>query len=88
MAEEYFRSTRLEKVPYRLIRGDAFEIMRGLEPGYDIVILDSVCKKRKGIRKSQRMRFRLYEHAVFECPSEMRRRPGYGDQGIPVFDIG
>ena len=40
IAEQHFRLNRLEKVPHRLIRGDVFEIMRGLEPGYDIVILD------------------------------------------------
>ena len=40
IAEEHFRLNRLEKVLHRLIRGDVFEIMRGLEPGYDIVILD------------------------------------------------
>lgn len=30
----------LGKIPTRLIRGDVFEEMRGLEPDYDIVILD------------------------------------------------
>jgi 23S rRNA (cytosine1962-C5)-methyltransferase len=40
IAEQHFRLNRLEKVPHRLIRGDVFEIMRGLDPGYDIVILD------------------------------------------------
>jgi 23S rRNA (cytosine1962-C5)-methyltransferase len=40
IAEDHFRLNQLEKVPHRLIRGDAFEVMRGLEPGYDMVILD------------------------------------------------
>ncbi len=40
IAEEHFRLNQLEKVPRRLIRGDVFKVMRGLEPGYDIVILD------------------------------------------------
>jgi 23S rRNA (cytosine1962-C5)-methyltransferase len=40
IAEQHFRLNQLEKVPHRLIRGDVFEIMRGLEPGYDIMILD------------------------------------------------
>ena len=40
MAEEHFSLNQLEKIPHRLIRGDVFEIMRGLEPGYDMVILD------------------------------------------------
>ena len=39
-AEEHFRLNRLEKVHRRLIRGDVFEVMRGIDPGYDIVILD------------------------------------------------
>jgi 23S rRNA (cytosine1962-C5)-methyltransferase len=40
IAEEHFRLNQLEKVPRRLIRGDVFEVMRGIDPGYDIVILD------------------------------------------------
>jgi 23S rRNA (cytosine1962-C5)-methyltransferase len=40
IAEQHFRLNRLEKVPHRLIRGDVFEVMRSLDPGYDIVILD------------------------------------------------
>lgn len=39
-AEEHFRLNQLEKVPHRRIRGDVFEMMRSLEPGYDMVILD------------------------------------------------
>jgi 23S rRNA (cytosine1962-C5)-methyltransferase len=39
-AEEHFRLNQLEKVSHRLIRGDVFEVMRGIDPGYDIVILD------------------------------------------------
>jgi len=40
MAEEHFRLNHLEKVQHQLIRGDAFDVMRSLEPEYDIVILD------------------------------------------------
>ncbi len=40
MAEEHFTLNRSEKIPHRMIRGDAFEILRGLEPGYDVVVLD------------------------------------------------
>ena len=40
IAEEHFTLNRLEKIPHRMIRGDVFEILRGLEPGYDVVILD------------------------------------------------
>jgi 23S rRNA (cytosine1962-C5)-methyltransferase len=48
-AEEHFHLNLLEMVPHRLIRGDAFEVLRSLEPGYDIVILDPPpFAKRKG----------------------------------------
>jgi 23S rRNA (cytosine1962-C5)-methyltransferase len=40
IAEEHFRLNQLEKVPHRLIREDVFEMMRSLEHGYDMVILD------------------------------------------------
>jgi 23S rRNA (cytosine1962-C5)-methyltransferase len=40
IAEDHFSLNQLEKVHHRLIRGDVFEIMRSLEPGYDMVILD------------------------------------------------
>ncbi len=40
MAKEHFALNRLEKIPRQFIRGDVFEILRGLEPGYDIVVLD------------------------------------------------
>jgi 23S rRNA (cytosine1962-C5)-methyltransferase len=40
MAEEHFELNHLGKIPRQLIRGDAFEVMRNLGPGYDIVILD------------------------------------------------
>ena len=39
-AEDHFSLNQLEKIPHRRIRGDVFEIMRSLEPGYDVVILD------------------------------------------------
>jgi 23S rRNA (cytosine1962-C5)-methyltransferase len=40
VAKAHFTLNQLEKIPHQLIRGDMFEIMRGLEPGYDIIILD------------------------------------------------
>jgi 23S rRNA (cytosine1962-C5)-methyltransferase len=40
IAEEHFSLNQLEGIPHRCIRGDVFEVMRGLEPGYDMVILD------------------------------------------------
>jgi 23S rRNA (cytosine1962-C5)-methyltransferase len=39
-AEANLRLNRLEGTPHRLIRGDAFEVMRGLAGEYDIIILD------------------------------------------------
>ncbi len=49
VAEEHFKLNRLAKIPHRMIRGDVFEILRGLEPGFDIIILDPPpFAKRKG----------------------------------------
>jgi len=39
-AKDHFTLNRLENLSPFLIRGDAFDVMRGLEPDYDIVILD------------------------------------------------
>jgi 23S rRNA (cytosine1962-C5)-methyltransferase len=48
-AEEHFHLNALGQIPHRFIRGDAFEVLRSLEPGYDIVILDPPAfAKRKG----------------------------------------
>jgi len=38
--EGHFSLNRLEKIPFRVIKGDAFDVMRTLEPDYDLVILD------------------------------------------------
>ena len=56
MAEEHFSLNQLEKVPHRFIRGDVFESIRGLEPGYDIVILDPppFAKKRGHLPSASR----------------------------------
>jgi 23S rRNA (cytosine1962-C5)-methyltransferase len=49
IAEEHFDLNHIGKIPHQLIRGDAFEVMRSLEPGYDIIILDPPpFAKRKG----------------------------------------
>jgi len=40
IAEEHFRLNQLDQIPRRLIRGDVFEVMRGIDAGYDMVILD------------------------------------------------
>lgn len=48
-AEEHFYLNALGQIPHRLIRGDAFEVLRSLEPRYDLVILDPPpFAKRKG----------------------------------------
>lgn len=40
MAREHLALNHLTKIPHELIRGDAFEVMRGLEQKYDLIILD------------------------------------------------
>lgn len=40
MAEENLHVNHIESLPHRLLRGDAFEMMRNLYPEYDVVILD------------------------------------------------
>jgi 23S rRNA (cytosine1962-C5)-methyltransferase len=48
-AEEHFYLNALGQIPHRLIRGDAFEVLRSLKPEYDLVILDPPpFAKRKG----------------------------------------
>ena len=39
-AEGHLYMNHLENIPRRLIRGDAFKVLRDLDPGYDVVILD------------------------------------------------
>jgi len=40
MAEEHFDLNHLGEIPRQLIRGDAFEVLRNLKHGYDMIILD------------------------------------------------
>ena len=40
LAEAHFHMNRMEGIPRRMIRGDAFEGMRSLQPEYDVVVLD------------------------------------------------
>lgn len=70
MAEEHFDLNRLGHIPRQIIRGDAFEVMRILKPGYDIVILDppSFAKKKshllgasRGYKDLNLLAFRLLE---------------------------
>jgi 23S rRNA (cytosine1962-C5)-methyltransferase len=39
-ARDHLGLNHLEKIPTHLIRGDAFEVMRSLDPDYDVIILD------------------------------------------------
>ena len=56
IAREHLSLNQLEKIPHQFIRGDVFEIMRGLEPGYDILILDppSFAKKKGHLPSASR----------------------------------
>ncbi len=40
LAEEHFNLNHLNKIPRQFIRGDAFDVLRGLKDGYDMIILD------------------------------------------------
>jgi 23S rRNA (cytosine1962-C5)-methyltransferase len=56
MAEVHFQLNRLADLPHRMIRGDAFEVMRALQPEYDIVVLDPppFAKKKSSLPKASR----------------------------------
>jgi 23S rRNA (cytosine1962-C5)-methyltransferase len=40
LAEEHFQLNGLSEISRQMIRGDVFDVMRRLEPGYDIVMMD------------------------------------------------
>ena len=40
VAEEHFALNQLGEIPHEFVRGDVFEVLRGFESTYDIVILD------------------------------------------------
>jgi len=70
MAEDHFDANHLGNIPRQVIRGDAFKVMRSLEPGYDIIILDppSFAKKKSHLPSASRgykdlnlLAFRLLE---------------------------
>ncbi len=68
MAKVHFDLNTLGKLPHRLIGGNVFEIIRTLEPGYDIVVLDpppfakkkgDVANASKGYKELNLQAFRL-----------------------------
>ena len=84
MAELHLRLNQLEKIPHQFIRGDVFEVMRDLEPGYDIIILDPppFAKKKghlpgasKGYKDLNLLAFRLLKRRgllfTFSCSHHM-----------------
>src|SRR4030042_2979924 len=56
MAGVHFDLNHMEKIPHHLIRGDSFEVIRSLEPGYDIIILDPppFAKKKGHLQSASR----------------------------------
>jgi len=56
MAKEHLELNHLEAISHQLIREDAFELMRSLEPAYDIVILDppAFAKKKSHLPSASR----------------------------------
>jgi 23S rRNA (cytosine1962-C5)-methyltransferase len=56
LAEAHFHLNRMEGIPHRLIRGDAFEGMRSLQPEYDIVVLDPppFARKKSAVLRAAR----------------------------------
>jgi len=55
-AEEHFELNRLDSLPHRSIRGDAFGVMRSLGEEFDMVILDPppFAKKKSHLSKASR----------------------------------
>jgi len=56
MAEEHFGLNQFMKIPHQCIRGDVFEVMRNLEGGYDLIILDPppFAKKKENLPTASR----------------------------------
>ncbi len=56
IVDQHFDLNRLEKVSHQKIRGDAFEVLRNIKPGYDMVILDPppFAKKKGHLQSASR----------------------------------
>ena len=56
MAQIHFDLNDLGRVSHRFMRGNAFEVIRSLEPGYDVVVLDPppFAKKKGNISNASR----------------------------------
>jgi 23S rRNA (cytosine1962-C5)-methyltransferase len=56
MAEKQIHLNHLERIPHRLLRGDAFEMMRALQPEYDVAVLDPppFAKKKGALPRASR----------------------------------
>jgi 23S rRNA (cytosine1962-C5)-methyltransferase len=55
-AEAHFKLNGLEGIPRRSIRGSAFDVMRSLQPEYDIIILDPppFARKKSALQRAAR----------------------------------
>jgi 23S rRNA (cytosine1962-C5)-methyltransferase len=55
-AEEHLHLNHLKTIPHRMIRGDAFEVLRSLRPDYDVAILDPppFARKKGNLPKAAR----------------------------------
>jgi 23S rRNA (cytosine1962-C5)-methyltransferase len=84
MAEAHFNSNHLAHLSRHMIQGDAFEVLRSLAPGYDIIILDppSFAKKKSHLSSASRgykdlnlLAFRLLQKGgllwTFSCSHHM-----------------
>jgi 23S rRNA (cytosine1962-C5)-methyltransferase len=84
MAEDHFNLSHLAHLSRQMIQGDAFEVMRSLAPGYDIIVLDPppFAKKKSHLSSASRgykdlnlLAFRLLQKGgllwTFSCSHHM-----------------